>query len=59
MPNNVSGAPVISGVVLSHFGYMVWDREGTNWDGQLFDERGSPTVRCKLIERDLICKKED
>ena len=59
VPNNVSGAAVTSGVVLSHFGYMVWDREGTNWNGQLFDERGSPRVRCKLIERDLSCKKED
>lgn len=59
VPNNVSGAPVTSGVVFSHFGYMVWDREGTNWNGQLFDERGSPRVRCKLIERDLSCKKED
>ena len=32
---------------------------GTNWNGQLFDERGSPRVRCKLIERDLSCEKED
>jgi hypothetical protein len=59
VPTDVGGVPVTSGVVLSHFGYMVWDREGVNWNGRLFDEKGMPKVRCKLAERELSCKRDD
>jgi hypothetical protein len=54
-PTEVGGVPVTSGLILSKFGYMVWDRDGANWNGQLFDETGLSIARCKLVERDLSC----
>lgn len=57
-PTEVGGVPVTSGLVLSKFGYMVWDRDGANWNGQLFNKAGKPIARCKLVERDLSCKRE-
>jgi hypothetical protein len=56
-PTEVGGVPVTSGLILSKFGYMVWDRDGANWSGQLFDEAGLSIARCKLVERDLSCKR--
>lgn len=57
-PTELGGVSVTSGVVLSKFGYMAWDRDGANWSGQLFDEVGVPLARCKLVERELSCSKE-
>jgi len=54
-PTEVGGVRVTSGLILSKFGFMVWDRDGANWNGQLFDETGLPIARCKLVERDLSC----
>ena len=37
---------VQNAVVIQHTGYMVWDRDGQNWKGQLHDKGGSPIARC-------------
>ena len=55
-PDNISGAPVNKALILKEFGYIVWDREGTNWSGELFSEDGAQIARCKLVDRDLSCK---
>jgi len=45
-------------LILKSFGYMVWDRDGANWKGELFDEDGSPIAHCELSGHDLTCEKE-
>jgi hypothetical protein len=57
-PRDVDGVTVADALILKSFGYMVWDRDGVNWNGALFDADGDPVARCRLATRDLICRKE-
>jgi predicted phosphodiesterase len=56
-PEDVDGIPVSDALILKDFAYIVWDREGTNWKGELFDADGAQIASCKLAERALTCKK--
>lgn len=57
-PTDVDGVPVDDAVIVKSFAYMVWDRDGAKWKGELFDEDGTPIARCRLGGRDLTCEKE-
>ena len=46
-PIVVDGVTVDDALILKSFGYMVLDRDGANWKGELFDEG-----------HDLTCEKE-
>jgi hypothetical protein len=56
-PADIDGVPVTAALMLKSFGYMTWDRDGANWKGALFDEDGKQLARCKLVDRELACKK--
>jgi predicted phosphodiesterase len=57
-PEDIGGVPVSDALILKEFAYIVWDREGVNWRGALFDENDVPIARCELQDRDLKCNKE-
>ena len=57
-PIVVDDVTVDDALILKSFGYMVWDRDGANWKGELFDEDGSPIAHCELSGHDLSCEKE-
>ena len=57
-PIVVDGVTVDDALILKSFGYMVLDRDGANWKGELFDEGGSPIAHCRLGGHDLACEKE-
>jgi Calcineurin-like phosphoesterase len=59
-PLSVAGSAINGGVVknsvtYSGFGYMIWDRSGSDWVGTLFDTAGKPLRRCRLAGRSLAC----
>lgn len=56
-PEDIDGIPVSDALILRDFGYMVWDRDGTNWKGSLFDEDNARLARCNLVRRALTCRK--
>jgi hypothetical protein len=56
-PTDADGVPVDDALIVKSFAYMVWDRDGANWKGELFDEDGTPIARCRLGGRDLTCEK--
>src|SRR5262249_7018288 len=43
------------GLVIRQFGYTVWDREGKDWRGSLFNAHGKITTRCRLQGGSLSC----
>jgi hypothetical protein len=48
---NVEGGTVAvkaKGLVIRRFGYAVWEREGKDWRGSLFNADGKITTRCRL-----------
>src|SRR5262249_10954973 len=55
-PTDISGARVTGSVIAKDFGYMVWDRDGEKWKGELFSDDGRPMVGCWLVERQLDCR---
>jgi calcineurin-like phosphoesterase family protein len=57
-PADIDGIPVVDPFILKDFAYIVWDRNGTSWDGKLFDADGAKIARCTLADRTLACKKE-
>jgi predicted phosphodiesterase len=46
---------VQNAVIIPHTGYMVWDRDGQNWNGQLHEKGAKPIANCQLIDRQLTC----
>jgi predicted phosphodiesterase len=52
---DVNGATVVEASARFGFGYMVWDRTGTRWEGTLFDDKGRPVEHCRLDGRRLSC----
>ena len=54
--SKINGSPVHNAFIRGHFGYMVWNREGPNWNGELHDQLGQPLAHCRLMERELRCQ---
>jgi hypothetical protein len=50
-----TGAVKAKGLVIRQFGYAVWDREGKDWRGSLFNADGKITTRCRLQSGSLSC----
>ena len=44
------------GLICSSFGYMVWDRGGTGWRGEFFNDNGWSMAHCTLQMRNLACE---
>jgi hypothetical protein len=60
-PTEINGLAVTNAVIWKGFGYMLWERDGSDasgWRGTLFDEKGVAQVRCQLANRDLSCAKD-
>jgi predicted phosphodiesterase len=57
-PTEVDGVPVTDALVLRKFAYMVWDRDGSNWKGELFNKDGDRIAHCRLAGGDLTCRKD-
>lgn len=53
--SDVNGLPVVNSVTRLGFGYMIWEREGQDWRGTLYDVEGQPIDRCRLVGRSLTC----
>lgn len=51
----INGGVVKNSVTDSGFGYMIWDRSGSDWLGTLFDAEGKPHRHCQLANRSLLC----
>jgi predicted phosphodiesterase len=54
--SKINGSPVHNAFIRGHFGYMVWNRDGPNWNGELHDQLGQPLAHCRLMERELSCQ---
>ena len=52
----VNGARVTDAFFLSEFGFIVWDRDGANWKGRLFDRHNKQIARCELAGNQLTCE---
>jgi hypothetical protein len=50
-----TGAVTAKGLVIRRFGYAVWDHEGKDWRGSLFNAEGKITTRCRLQGGSLSC----
>src|SRR5262249_40440327 len=57
-PDDIGGVPVRDALILKEVAYIVWGRDGMRWRGAVFVEDGAQIARCKLADRELICKKE-
>jgi hypothetical protein len=53
--SDINGLRVINSVTRLGFGYMVWDRDGSEWSGTLYDVEGNPIDHCRLAGRSLGC----
>jgi len=42
------GVPAASGIVLNRYSFLLLDRAGAGWDGQLIDPDGRTITRCRL-----------
>jgi hypothetical protein len=51
-----TGAVKVKGLAIRRFGYAVWDREGKDWRGSLFNADGKITTRCRLKDGSLSCE---
>jgi hypothetical protein len=56
-PEDIGGIPVSDALIVKDFAYIVWDRDGTTWRGELFNADGLQIAQCKLAEHALTCKK--
>jgi Calcineurin-like phosphoesterase len=56
-PTKVDGVSVTDALILREFAYMVWDRHGSNWKGELFKKDGERIARCTLTAGDLTCQR--
>lgn len=52
---NINGLRVVNSVTRLGFGYMIWERQSTQWNGTLYDVNGRALDRCTLVERSLNC----
>ena len=52
---DINGQTVTNSVTRLGFGYMIWQREGDNWFGSLFDVNAKPLDHCRLVARSLGC----
>jgi hypothetical protein len=52
---DINGLAVINSATRLGFGYMIWERDGVEWRGTLYDIDGNALDRCKLVERSLTC----
>jgi hypothetical protein len=53
--SDLNGLRVVNSVTRLGFGYMIWDRDGAQWLGTLYDIDGKALDRCRLVERSLNC----
>jgi hypothetical protein len=51
----INGAALTDQLIANDFGYVVWDRSGSNWNGTLYNSSGGERARCVLRDRDLRC----
>jgi hypothetical protein len=52
---DVNGLRAVQATTYSGFGYMIWDKTGTQWSGVLYDPSGKPLGSCKLDGRSIAC----
>ena len=52
---DINGQRVVSSVTRAGFGYMIWERDGADWIGTLYDVDAKPIDRCRLVARSLKC----
>jgi predicted phosphodiesterase len=55
-PTDVDGVPVTDALIVKTFAYIVWDRDGSNWKGKLFNKDGEQIAHCMLVSGDLTCR---
>jgi hypothetical protein len=51
----INGKTVMNSITRLGFGYMIWERTGTDWVGTLYDVDAKPIDHCKLTGRSLAC----
>jgi predicted phosphodiesterase len=51
----INGKTVTNSLTRLGFGYMIWERAGTDWAGTLYDVEAKPIDHCKLTGRSLGC----
>jgi predicted phosphodiesterase len=51
----INGNRVVSSSTYSGFGYMMWEKQGTVWNGTLYTTTGSKIGSCRLEGRSLTC----
>src|SRR6516164_9803893 len=56
VPKKINGARVTDALFLREFGFIVWDRDGANWKGRLFDRHNKQIARCDLAGTQLTCE---
>lgn len=52
---DINGHKVVNSAAYAGFAYMIWDRDGEDWSGTLFDVNGKPIDHCRLAGRSLHC----
>ena len=50
-----NGTVKAEGLAIRRFGYTVWDREGKDWLGSLFEADGKLATRCRVQGGNLSC----
>jgi predicted phosphodiesterase len=57
-PTKFGGVSVTDALILREFAYMVWERHGSNWKGELFKKDGERIAHCTLTAGDLTCQED-
>jgi hypothetical protein len=57
-PIEVDGVPVTDALILRKFAYMAWDKDGSNWRGELFSKDGERIAHCTLAVGGLTCEED-
>ena len=52
---DINGQRVVNSVTRLGFGYMIWERDGADWLGTLYDVDAKALDRCRLVVRSLNC----
>ncbi|HEY7302402.1 MAG TPA: metallophosphoesterase [Xanthobacteraceae bacterium] len=53
--SDINGLAVVNSVTRLGFAYMVWNRDGPDWSGTLYDVDGNSIYHCRLSGRSLGC----
>jgi predicted phosphodiesterase len=57
-PTELDSVSVSDALILRKFAYMVWDRHGSNWKGELLNKDGERIAHCTLTAGDLTCQED-